>query len=197
MVAQHHQTAQRRARHHGLLPRGQQAHIRDVKPIDIFFRGNRIDHQILVQMAGQGQLHQNPMHRGIGIQLRNQRQQISLGCGSVQLMLERVHAHLDRLLALRAHIDLACRIFPHQNNSQPRGNAMGRFHLGHMLGHLGAHLGGKGLAINDLGSHRSSLLRHLAGNSFPGNVASAYAWPAPRYASKSPLLPGQRRPAPG
>ena len=67
MIAQHHQAAQWRAGHHGLLPRSKQTHIRDMEPIHILRGVNRIDHKRAVNMVRQGQLHQNTMHRLIRV----------------------------------------------------------------------------------------------------------------------------------
>ena len=46
VIAQHHQAAQGRARHHRLLPSAQQAHVRNVEPVDILGRINRVDDQL-------------------------------------------------------------------------------------------------------------------------------------------------------
>ena len=69
MIAQHHQTAKRRARHHRLLPGAQKANVGDMEPVRILLGRNRPDHQILVQVIRQGQLNQNAMHGGIIVQL--------------------------------------------------------------------------------------------------------------------------------
>ena len=149
VIAQHHQTAQRRARHHGFLTRAQKTHIGDMEPVHILFRRNRIDHQILIEVPRQRQLHQNAMHLWIRVQLVNQGEQISLGRVRLQLMLVRVHADLDGLFAFGADIDLAGRIFPHQHHSKARRDAVIGFQAGHMVGHLRAHSGGKSLSVND------------------------------------------------
>ena len=107
MIAQHHQTAQRRAGHHGFLSRSQKTHVGDMKPVHILGRINGIDHQIFVQMLGQRQLHQDTVDRGIVVQLIDQRQQIGLGRIDIQLVLNRFHADLDRHLAFGADIDLS------------------------------------------------------------------------------------------
>ena len=107
MVAQHHQAAQRRAGHHGLLPRAQKAHVRDMEPVHILGRINRVDDQIAVQMFRQRQLHEDAMHRRIGVQLGDQRQQISLGSVGGQLVFKAVHPGLMGLHALVADVDLA------------------------------------------------------------------------------------------
>jgi hypothetical protein len=154
MIAQHHQAAQRRAGHHRLLPGAQKPDIRDMEPVHILGRVDRVDHQIRVQMPRQRQLHQDPVHRRVLVQPPHQRQQVGLRGVRRQPVLERGHADLDRLLALRTHIDLAGRILAHQHHRQPRhqpviglqGRDMGR--------HIGADAGRKGLAVKDRGRHR-------------------------------------------
>ena len=79
MVSQHHQAAERRAGHHRLLPGAEKADVRDVEPVDILGRVDRVDHQVGVQMPRQRQLHQDAMHRRIGVEPADQRQQIGLG----------------------------------------------------------------------------------------------------------------------
>ena len=78
VVAQHHQTAKRRAGHHGFLPRAQQTDVRDMKPVDILGRINRADHKVFVQMIGQGELYKDTVDRIILVQRVDQRQKLRL-----------------------------------------------------------------------------------------------------------------------
>lgn len=59
-LAQQHQATHRGTRHHRILSRAEKSDIRNVKPIDILRRIDRIDHQIGVQMVGQRQLGEIP-----------------------------------------------------------------------------------------------------------------------------------------
>ena len=178
MIAQHHQAAQRRTGHHAFLPRPQQAYVRDVEPVDILGRINRVDHQILVQMFGQRQLHQNPVDLGIGVQLLDQRQQFRFGRLHVQLVLDRFHANLDGHLALGADIDLAGRVLSHQHNRQTRRNPVICFQTRHMGGNLPPHPRRKFLTVDYCRSHSPGSLFF---------ILPIYSWPSGQRARQEPV----------
>ncbi len=79
-VPQQHQAAERGAGHDALAAGRQQADIGQVKAVDILGRIDGGDDRVLVDLVGQGQLHQDAVHRRIGIELVDQRQQLGLAC---------------------------------------------------------------------------------------------------------------------
>ncbi|EKD61865.1 MAG: hypothetical protein ACD_54C00063G0003 [uncultured bacterium] len=195
MVAQHHQTTQRRARHHRLLPGAQQADVRDMKAIDILGRINRVDDQFRVQMRRQRQLHQNAMHFRIGVQRFHQRQQIGF-CGiHRQTMFKRGHADLDGRGVLVAHIDLRRRVFADQHHRQTGLDAVFFLQLGDMRGHLRADIGSKGFAIDHFSGHL--ILLRQPPRRRCDNVPFASGSPKRRFSSAWQPLPARPHPAPG
>ena len=162
IIAQHHQTAKRCAGHHAFLPRGQQTHIGNAKPVHILGRINRVDHKVFVQMIGQRQLHQNTMHRRVIVQAVNQCQQIGLRGFGIQLVLIGIHPDLDGHLSLGAHINLRCGVFAHQHHGQTRRDAVIILQPRHMHRHLFPNLGRKGLAVDNICCHFSGLVHLMA-----------------------------------
>ena len=73
----------------------------------------------VLQRFRQRQLHQDAMHAGIAIELRDQCQQIGLRDVGRQHVLERRHAGRLRLLVLAADIDLARGIVADQHHRKP------------------------------------------------------------------------------
>ncbi|MNR28436.1 hypothetical protein D3C85_1457600 [compost metagenome] len=56
----------------------QAADVFPMKTVDVLDRVNGMDHRLLVDMRRQGQLHQDAVHRAVGVQLRNQFQHLVL-----------------------------------------------------------------------------------------------------------------------
>ncbi len=61
-------------------------------------------------MLRQRQLHENAVHVGIVVEIVDQLEQVPLAGLGRQLVLVGIHAGLDGLLALAAHVDLARRV---------------------------------------------------------------------------------------
>ena len=95
-----------------------------MKTVHILGWVDAVQHLLAVDMAGQGKLHQNPVHGLVSVEFFHQRQQIGLGRVGVELVLEGLKAHLHRLLGLVAHIYLARRILAHQHHRQPGDKAV-------------------------------------------------------------------------
>ena len=128
-----------------------------MEPVHILGRVDGIDNQITVQMRGQGQLHQNAMHRGVIVQPLHQRQKIAFRCFGGQAVFKAVHANFNGRCVFVFHINAGGWIIAHQNHCKARGKGVAFFHCRHMGGHLGAHAGGKGFAVDDLGCHFTGL----------------------------------------
>ncbi len=124
-----------------------------MEPVRILLGRNRPDHQILVQVIRQGQLNQNTMHGGIIVQLVDDGQQRLFSRISVHLVLVAVHADLNGLLALVAHINLGRRVLTHQHNRQTGRDAVIGFQGCDLCGDLFPNSGGKGFSVDDVSSH--------------------------------------------
>jgi hypothetical protein len=119
MVAQQHQAAQRRAGHQRLPPVARSPALVTLNPSTSFSGAIRAT---VRRHPGDpaGELAQDAVHRRIGIQPVDQREQIGLGRIGRQLVLEGRHADLDRLLVLVRDIDLAGRVLAHQHDRKAR-----------------------------------------------------------------------------
>ena len=77
-----------------------------------------------IEMLRQRQLHKNAVHRRIGVQLGNQREQFIFAC----IRREGIHIRADADLLARAvlvaHIDLGCGVISDQHDTEP-GNLPG------------------------------------------------------------------------
>ena len=95
----------RRARHKGTFSSRQATNVDGVKAVDVLFWRDRLDHALVVDMAGNWELAEDAVHGRIGIELLDQRQQVGLAGLDGQPMLEGLHATFDGLAALVAHVD--------------------------------------------------------------------------------------------
>jgi hypothetical protein len=154
--AQHHQAAERGARHHGFLARRQQADIGNVKAVDVLGGIDRVDHLVGVNVARQRQLHEDAVHLRRGVELFHQRQQVGLGGVGVELVLVGIHPRLDRHPALGADIDLAGRVLAHQHHRKPRRDAVRVFQMRNMAGDVFPKFRGVSFPVDDLRGHLSS-----------------------------------------
>ena len=71
-----------------------------MKSVNILGRIDRVDHQILVQMFRQRQLHQNSVNIRIPVQTVDHFQQLFLRRVCIQLVFNRFHADFQGLLSL-------------------------------------------------------------------------------------------------
>ena len=140
----------RRAGHQPTRAGRQPPDVDRVEPVDILVRPDAIEHPRRVDRARQRQLHQNAMHRRIGVQPIDQRQHIGLGRLGGQAVLDRAHANAAAFGDLAADVDVAGRIVAHQHHRQRRLDPA-RLQCRHRLGRFGGqgprHCG----AIDDLG----------------------------------------------
>ena len=89
-----------------------------MEAIHVFVRIDGVDDGVGINLIRQRQLHQDTVHIRIRVQLIDQAQQLGFARGVRELMLKGLHAGLERLLALVAHIDLTCRILAYQHDGQ-------------------------------------------------------------------------------
>ena len=125
----------------------------DVEAVHIFGRADGFDHLLRIDMCGQGQLHQNAVNGGVGIEGVHPFQQRRFAHGGVVFFEYRMHAAIAARLDLVAHIHLAGGVVAHQNNGQPGGDTL-RLDGGNALRDFGTNLGGQSLAINNLCGHK-------------------------------------------
>ena len=95
-----------------------------MEAIHVFVGIDGVDNGVGINLVWQRQLHQDSVHIRIRVQLIDQTQQFSFARSVRELMLKGFHAGLERLLALVAHIDLACRILAYQHDRQAGGESM-------------------------------------------------------------------------
>jgi hypothetical protein len=112
-----------------------------------------VDDDLGLQRFRQRQLHQNAVHRGIAIELRDQPQQIALRNIGRQPVLKRIHAGGLRLRMLAADIDFAGRIVANEHHREPRNKVMLALDPSRLGGHAGAKLGGNGSSIDGRRCH--------------------------------------------
>lgn len=82
------------------------------------------------------------------------RQQRTLARLTRKIALERMHADLDRHLALAADVDLARRIVADEDHGKAGDEAVARRDLPHLARHAGAQACGEGLAVDDARTRR-------------------------------------------
>ena len=100
---------------------------------------------MLVDVPGEGELDQDAVHRGVGVELGDLVQQGLLGGLGGETGLEALEPAQSAVLFLVADIDLGGGIIAHQNDRQPRLAG----EEGGLLRHLLPQLFGRGLAVYD------------------------------------------------
>ena len=101
---------------------------------------------------GQRQLHEDAVHRRVGVQPLDLGDEIGLGDRVVEAGLEGLHPRLDGLLALVADIDLAGRVLAHQHDGEPGRDPVLGFQSA-TSADLRAHAAREFLAVDDVGGH--------------------------------------------
>ena len=130
-----------------------------MKAIDILVDGDAFDDPAHIDVRRQRQLHQDAVHRRIGIQARDQFEHLRFGRIGRQGMVEGLHAAFLASLDLVAHIDLRGRIHAHQNDREPglqTARAQGR----DAFAKPQTQRLRERLAVDDLRAHAFSFMRH-------------------------------------
>ena len=112
--------AERRAWRQRGKAAGEPAGIVRVQPVDILGRIDGVDDGFGIDRFRQRQLHENAVHGGIAVELRDQRQQVGLRDIGRQPVLERGHAGGLGLRVLAADIDLAGGVVADQHHGKAR-----------------------------------------------------------------------------
>ena len=119
LILEHHQATQGRARGQGArIAIGQSAGIHRVKTVHVLGRIDGFDHPLRADMPGQRQLHQDTVDRRIVVQSFDQGEQFALGDRRGELVRKALHAHLQGLAPLVAHVDPAGRVLAHEHHGE-------------------------------------------------------------------------------
>ena len=124
-----------------------------MKAVDVLGRADGLQDVGGADVRRQGQLHQDAVHRRVGVEPADQRQQIGLAGRFRQMVIDRHDAGGAGLPRLAFHIDLARRIGPHQHHGKARcdaGRGLQPAHLGPDLLTKGRRLRG---AVDDVRGH--------------------------------------------
>ena len=152
MRAQEHQAAQGRAGHQRPASGAQEPDIRDVEAVHVLGGIDGAGHQRGLDVVGQRKLHQDAMHRRVGVEALDQAQKLlCVGLGR-EAVLEALHADLARALGLGADVDLARRILAHQHHGEARHDAEALQALD-LCRHSRLERLGRRLAVDDRGRH--------------------------------------------
>ena len=119
-----HDAAERRARHQRRQAGGEPPGVDRMEAVDVLRRIDGVEHLLGVDLLRQRQLHQDAVHRRIGVELFDQRHQLGLADAVRQPMIERLHAGFVGRLGLAADIGLARRIVAGQNDREPGRDAV-------------------------------------------------------------------------
>jgi hypothetical protein len=119
-----------------------------VKAVDILGRVDGIEHCIAVDMVGQGKLDQDAINRIVMVERDRSGLEVPLREVRRLAQRERMETAFVRHPALRAHINLACRVFADQNNGQSRPTLMMLIEARGDVGHGISDAAGKRLAVD-------------------------------------------------
>ena len=114
------------------------AGVERVKAIDVLHRVDCGDDVAAVDLRWQRQLHQDRMHGVIGVEPRDQGEELGFACGLLKPMVERLHAGCGGHLPLVADIGFACRIVAHHDHVERGDEAMIAGKARDLSRHLGA-----------------------------------------------------------
>jgi hypothetical protein len=143
------QDAERRAGPQSLPAGEERARVQGPEAVHVLGGRQLVEDGVGIDLLGQRELHQHAVHRRIGVQLRDQREQLRLRGGLGQDVLESGHAGLGAGLRLAADVHLGRGVVAHADQRQARLHARPRLDLPHLRGHLGAHPRCDGLAVDD------------------------------------------------
>ena len=137
----------------------QAADIGRMKAVDILVGIDALDDRVGAQVVRQGQLHQDAVDARIGVELVDQRIELRLGNGLVEVVGKRLDAELAAGLDLVRHVDRRGRIVAHLHHGEP-GPAVAGFGIGgDGLGKPGADGGADGSPVEECCSHGTRRLR--------------------------------------
>ena len=131
------------------------AHVHGMKAVHILFRPDGHNHLVLVNMTGQGQLHQNAMHAVVLVQLLNQPQQVKFSRVPGEANVLAQHSSLLQGPFLGGNVRHAGRILTHQYHCQTGSDSL-KPQLRCLFRCLVANLLGDGKTVDNLCTHDES-----------------------------------------
>ena len=91
-----------------------------MESIHILFRRNGFHDAALTDRRRERKLYQNPVDRGVGIELADDAKQLLLRNGARQIKAARVKAAGCAILFLIVHVKFRDRVIPHHDRGKPR-----------------------------------------------------------------------------
>ena len=125
-----------------------------MEAVDVLARVDQLDHPLGVDLLRQRQLHQDAVHRGIGVERAHAVEHLRLAGGRGKVERERPHARRLGHPALVAHVDLRRRVLADEDDGEPGCGATLRHARRDALAHVGDHPLGERLAVEDPRAHR-------------------------------------------
>jgi hypothetical protein len=107
---------------------------------------------LLVDVLGEGELHEDAVHLLVGVQLLDERDELVLRDARVEVVVPRLDADLGHGLALAAHVDLRGGVVTHEDRREAGRDPLVA-ELTHLLGDFLANVRGDRLAVDDLCRH--------------------------------------------
>ncbi len=158
-VAQQRHAAVRRAGAQRRAFQHQAPDVVGVEAVDVLHRQDRLGHRFLVDVPGQRQLDQDAVDGGVGIEPRDQVEQLDLRRRRRQVVGERAHAHRLGRPPLVADVDLRRRVLAHQHDGEPGSRATGGEPGSDGGRNLLGDARGARLAVDDAGTHERAFRR--------------------------------------
>jgi hypothetical protein len=110
---------------------GQLRDVQRVQPVHVFLLQDAVEDGRLVQMGGDGQLHQDAVDGRVSVQLVDLGEKFFLGDGRGEIESERCDADLCTRPLLGAHVGGRVTSLAHQNHGQAGNYTIGSFHFVH------------------------------------------------------------------
>jgi hypothetical protein len=165
----------RRARHETRAAGHEQADVERMESVGVLVGRDRALHRPGRDVLGQGQLDENAVHGGIGIEGRDPAEQFRLGHHVRQFQVHRAHADVGARHHLVADIDFRCRVVTDDDHRQPR-LAGARGQPRGAIAKRGANAAGQGNAVDDAGFQGGDFTRQDGGTNFTGMATLPGPW---------------------
>src|SRR5215210_2934044 len=157
VLVQQREHAERRPRHVPGRPGEQEPRVDRVEAVDVLHRVDRLDHALLGDLVGERQLHEDPVDRGVGVQLADQRQQLLLARLGRQSQVARLDPDLERRAVLHPDVDVRGGVVADEDRGDPD--------RARECGHLGRHLRPdprrQSLPVHERRGHRAASINKL------------------------------------
>ena len=129
------------------------AHVDGVESVHVFGGVDEIEHLVVAQALGQGELHEDAVYGVVVVEIFDQFVEIGLAGGGGQLVLNGLDAALFACDALVAHVHLGCGVFADQNHGQSGLHAGLCFEFGYAFGDFVLDGLGDGVSVDDFCGH--------------------------------------------